>query len=83
MSPLYVVATPNPYTKPHTGLSLTVYNFPTIWTIETRRVRPGCNQVPNAQLSGGVLPRSDGWTIHMGPVVIKRVASANIPRIQR
>jgi hypothetical protein len=48
--PLYVVATLNLYTKPHTGYALTVYNFPTSQTIETRQVRPGCGQVPYARL---------------------------------
>jgi hypothetical protein len=48
--PLYVVATLNLYTKPPTGYALTVYNFPTTPTIETRQVRPGCCQVPYARL---------------------------------
>lgn len=48
--PLYVVATLNLYTKPPTGYALTIYNFPTSQTIETRQVRPGCGQVPYARL---------------------------------
>jgi hypothetical protein len=48
--PLYVVATLNLYTKPLTGYALTIYNFPTSQTIETRQVRPGCGQVPYARL---------------------------------
>ena len=81
--PLYVGATLRKYTKPPTGHALTIYNFPTTLTIETRQACPGCNQAPNAQLSGGGLPRSDGWTIHMGSVVIKRGAWSNIPGIRR
>jgi hypothetical protein len=48
--PLYVVATQNLYTKPPTAYTLTIYNFPTSQTIETRQVRPGCGQVPYARL---------------------------------
>jgi hypothetical protein len=80
---LYVVATRYEYTSPPTGYVLTIYNFPTTLTIETRQLCPGCNQVPYAQLLGGEQPRSDGWTIHTGQGVIKRARCANISRIHR
>ena len=74
-----MVATRHRYTRPPTAYALTIYNFPTSLTLETRQACPGSNQVPNAQLSGGELPRSDDWTIHMGHVVIKRGGCSNIP----
>jgi len=76
-----VVATRQKRPRPPTAYALTFHKISTLLTPKTRKTFPGNNQVQGTQLWRRGMPRSDGWTIHMPHLLIKRRGRASPRRI--